>query len=310
MKRRLIKLLVFISLSTTIYLGYNYSNTNINANTNDIKSNQNTIQQNDLMPVEKQEPDNIKEDNIIVEEEEIDIDKIKEDVLSFLGNESEYISLYYYDINSGKSFDINKDVRYRSASTSKLFLVLCLYDYVHNNKVDINENIYYISSDYEGGTGIMQGMDLSRPYSLKELADYCIIHSDNIAFNMLLRRLGYSNVISYYENIIGTNIEGIITMSAEDGYKLLKKLYDNRENNPLYEDLVNNLKDTDFKNRIEEHLPIYSVAHKIGSYDSYVHDIGIVYCDNPYILTIFTNGLSYAEDKIGDISKIIYDYIK
>lgn len=254
-------------------------------------------------------------EELISEEERLtkinlNIEKMKKDVLNYLGTESKYISIVYYDLINEAGFELNKDIDYRSASTAKLFTVMCLYDYVHKNIININEEIYYTQNDYEGGTGIMQGMDLSRPYTLKELADYSILHSDNIAFNMILRRIGYNEVISYYENIIGHNIEGTITMSASDGAKLLLKLYKNEDNNPLYNDLINNLKNTDFKNRIERDLPIYSVAHKIGSYDSYIHDIGIIYTENPYILTIFTNKLGYAEDKIGDISKIIYDYNK
>lgn len=265
----------------------------------------------------KEETDQIAKDenNLILEKERLEeinsnIEKMKSDILNYLGEESKYVSIVYYDLNNETGFEINKDIDYRSASTAKLFTVLCLYDYVHKNILDINEEIYYTPNDYEGGTGIMQGMDLSRPYSLKELADYSILHSDNIAFNMILRKIGYNEVINYYENIIGHNIEGTITMSASDGAKLLLKLYKNEENNPLYNDLINNLKNTDFKNRIERDLPMYSVAHKIGSYDSYIHDIGIVYTENPYILTVFTNKLGYAEDKIGDISKIIYDYNK
>lgn len=311
-KNSIIKLLILIIIIIMFFYFYNLLNNKVNSNSNNeiTETIQTPIPEGINSNTQDIIDEKITDINVNEINTEIDTEKIKEDVLNYLGDDSQNIGLYYYDINSGKSFEINKDIRYRSASTAKLFTILCLYDYVHNNEIDINEQMYYISNDYEGGTGIMQGMDLSRPYTLKELADYSILHSDNIAFNMILRRLGYNNVINYYENIIDNSIEGVITMSAYDGYKLLKKLYDNENNNPLYDDLLNNLKNTDFKNRIEEHLPIYSVAHKIGSYDSYIHDIGIIYCDNPYILTVFTNGLYNAEDKIGDVSKIIYDYNK
>lgn len=305
--KKLSKLLLLTSIVISISI-LSYHNSKQNPIENEVNKD-NTTQITEVNPIEHAIIP-IKEDSPpITDVQKIDdnITQMKDKVLNYLGNESEYIGLVYYDLINNKGFEINKDIDYRSASTAKLFTVMCLYDYVHNNKIDINEEMYYIGNDYEGGTGIMQGMNLNRAYTLKELADYSIKNSDNIAFNMILRYIGYNNVINYYEEIIGHEIGSPITMSASNGTKLLMKIYENKENNPYYETLINNLKDTDFKNRIEQYLPIYSVAHKIGSYEGNIHDIGIVYGNNTYILSIFTNGLSDAENKIADISKIIYD---
>lgn len=298
MKKKLILTLLLLTVTTTIGITlYKYKNNENNSVV--IESNVDTSTENKVI-----EEDYKKVDNTYIEN---NINTMKNEVLNYLGDEADSVGIVYYDINNNMGFEINKDTDFRSASTAKLFTVMCLYDYVHKNIIDINEEMYYSPNDYEGGTGIMQYMNLNRGFTLKELADYSIKNSDNIAFNMILRRIGFREVLNYYEDIIGHEIGSPITMSASDGAKLLLKVYENNDNNPYYEDLINNLKDTEFKNRIEQYLPIYSVAHKIGSYDSYIHDIGIVYTDRPYILTIFTNGIANAEDKIANISKIIYE---
>jgi len=37
-----------------------------------------------------------------------------------------------------------------------------------------------------------------------------------------------------------------------------------------------------------------------------IHDVGIILSDTPYILVIYTNELTDAEEKIAQISKAIY----
>ena len=58
---------------------------------------------------------------------------------------------------------------------------------------------------------------------------------------------------------------------------------------------------------ISKYIPQEIVAHKIGSNESYIHDVGIIFSDSPYILVIYTNGLAYPDEKIAQISKAIYN---
>jgi beta-lactamase class A len=89
---------------------------------------------------------------------------------------------------------------------------------------------------------------------------------------------------------------------------LLKLLYKNSSNNQYYNNIIYNMKHTIFHNRIDKYIPESITAHKVGDYEHYVNDIAIVYAHHPYILTIFTNNVSNANEKIAQISKIIYKY--
>ncbi len=54
------------------------------------------------------------------------------------------------------------------------------------------------------------------------------------------------------------------------------------------------MKNTVFHERMDTPTTSGKVAHKIGSYAGFLHDIGILETEQPFILTIFTNGQTDA----------------
>jgi len=261
-----------------------------------------------------------KEDETVKDEEELLSSKIVElkntvtDYIEDELNNSGQISMTYYDIRLEKGFEINGDMEYHPASLSKLYIVITLYDLAHSNALDINSKVYYSGSDYEAGTGILQGMNRSAGYSYLTLSDYAIKYSDNIAYRMLNRTLGYNTIKDTYESIIGR--ESVIDpktdamkMSTNDAVCLLNRVYCNEDDNYLYSRMIENMKSTVFDDRIQKYLPENIVAHKIGAYSDYFHDAGIVYANRPYILAVFTKNIYDADEKIAQISKIIYEIV-
>ena len=216
--------------------------------------------------------------------------------------------MVYYDINSKKSIEINADKQFVAASTIKVPINMLMYDMIQDKKIDINEKLKYEECDYEDGAGILQGTDLSKPIAIKTLSDYSIIYSDNIAINMLLRKVGNENRYNYIEKIIGhpTVHKGNNT-TPKDSFKILERLYSNPENNKYYSAMIETMKKTEYHDRIDKYIPKEIVAHKIGDFAEYVNDMGIVCKDNPYILVVFTKEIPEANEVIGQVSKMIYD---
>jgi beta-lactamase class A len=228
-------------------------------------------------------------------------------VLDYLGTRINKMGIVYYDLKTGKGFSINQDVQFRSASTAKLFVNMTLYNQVDKGLLSLNQKISYQASDYEGGTGVLQGMDRSVPYSLGTLADYAMKYSDNIAFNMLRRFLGRENCFDYYELVIGhaTNHK-MTSMGAADGYDLMKKLYTSKSANSKH--MLATLRQTIFTSMLPKYLPKGIVAHKVGFYGMYYHDVGVVYAgDRPYIIAIYSGGLASPEETIAQVSRRIYE---
>lgn len=239
-----------------------------------------------------------------------DTTSLENQLISYIGKKN--ISVSYFNLTYNNGFDINGDVEYHPASTAKLFVVLGLYDACENGTLDINDSIVYTSSDYEEGTGILQTQgSVGKKYSLETLGKYAIVYSDNVAFKMLRRTLGNHNVLNYcteqFGHSVGSSVYNI-KMSSNDAEKLLIKLYQNEEDNYLYDEMIENMKNTIFDNRLSQYLPDGIVAHKIGDYSSYAHDAGIVFADSPYVVTVYTKGDTNAYNDIAQISKMIYEW--
>lgn len=296
---------------------------NISKTATTMKVNNNVLSEKDVQavnaPFEKEE-DIIaleKEQNFINQKEKTEklleiknkSTELENQLKAYLGNNIDKIGLSYYDINSGKEITINGDKTFLAGSTIKVQMNMVLGDMIQNGVVNINESLRYTEDSYEDGTGILKNQDLSKPLSLVLLSDYSILHSDNIATNMIIKRINYYNMRKLIDDKLGhatDNSNNYIT--AKDETKLLEFLYSNENNNPVYSRLIENMKNTDFHDRLDFFLPHNIVAHKIGNYNSYVNDVGIIYTESPYILSIYTNGINNANEVIAHISKMVYDY--
>ncbi len=246
--------------------------------------------------------------NEIIIDDDPAVHQVLGPVLDYLGSKVSRMGIVYYDLETGKGFFINQDTQFRSASTAKLFVNMALYDRVDKGEVSLDQRIYYQSSDYEGGTGVIQGMDRSKGFTLATLADYAMKYSDNIAFNMIRRFLGRDESFEYYESVIGHDTNRKMTsMGAADGYDLMKLLYTSDSEN--FKHMLEVLKETVFSSMLPKYLPEdVAVAHKIGFYAGYYHDVGIVYDkDGPYILAVFSGGLSSPEETIAQVSRLVFE---
>ena len=226
---------------------------------------------------------------------------------------SEYgdsIGLTFYDIKTKRTISFNGDKTFIAASTSKVPLNMLLLNKVASGKIKKDTTVKYTDEDYEGGAGILQSKDLSSPIDIFTLSKYSIIYSDNIATKMISNLMGGKDIVyKQYDDILGyeaNHTDNAIT--ANDAAQYLKVLYFNKDDNPYYDTLLDNMKNTVYHDRIDKYIDQSLVAHKIGDYETYVNDIAIVYANAPYILTIYTNNVVDAKEIIAETSQIIFDY--
>ncbi|AOR24175.1 serine hydrolase [Clostridium taeniosporum] len=234
---------------------------------------------------------------------------LEDRILYYLGYDKDNVGFIYYDLDTNKYIELNENNTFIAASTYKVKLNVLTYE---KNKVDpglLNKKLTYKDSDYEEGTGILQNLCKIPPTPVSELLDLSIINSDNIATNMVGSYLGgHDQVRKEINEMFNISIpydENITTPKVE--LKILKHIYDNRDD-INYSHLINALKSTDYHNRIDKYIPHNLVAHKVGSSNEYIHDIGIVFSDNPYIFIIYTKGIENSEEKMAQISEAIYNY--
>ena len=236
------------------------------------------------------------------------IDKIEESLVEYLNEYDDKIGLVFYDINSERVIKINENEEFVGASTYKVFMNIAAYETIKSGYGSLDDVIYYSDVYYEDGTGILQSENFSC-LDVQTLLDYSIIYSDNIATNMVTGYLGGMYTVLYtVGEILDESIcvsDNIITPNQM--FAALKFIYDNK-GEEYYSHMIETMEKTIFHERIDKDLPQEIVAHKIGTYGMYIHDVGIVFVkDNPYILVVYTCGIDNADEVISNISNIIYN---
>ena len=190
--------------------------------------------------------------------------------------------LSYYNTVTGESYDFNETKMLYGASTYKLPLNLYYYD-------------MQLAGEITGDTMITKGS------TLDEAHYQSLVYSNNELSYSLWRRIGdwpeYKQAMRKYFTMTDEEIPQnyyydhlFCTRMMMD---TLKVVWDGQEN---YTELIDDLKiacpDAYFKTYIDvDETPI---AHKYGSYNGAENDVGIIWAAQPFLLAVYTSGLSYG----------------
>lgn len=213
-------------------------------------------------------------------------------------------SFFYYNVDSNKYYFYNENTYFTAASTIKMPIAMLYYDKIKNEEISSDDTIIYTSNCYEAGAGTTASTySVGSRIPISFLLEQSIVNSDNTAINILINNLGYKNCktqISKYasvelpEEFLNSNI-----ICAKYAYDIVNYLYNNREN---YIELLEYLKQSSNMEYLKKYITDYDVAHKYGSYNGYVHDYGIVFGENTYLIGIFTKNIENADELIAQIS--------
>ena len=259
--------------------------------------------------VEEKEIDENNNKDIVTENDVSE--EVKKIVEKYINNQDlseENFAFFYYNPMTAKSYFYNEDTFFTAASTIKVPLAMIYYDKINNGDLTLDSKLQYKSWQYEAGTGntastYNPGDNIPLSFLLEEM----IINSDNTATNILKEDLGgekaYRILIKQYttrdlpEEFNDENIT-----SAGYSYDVLKRLYENQDK---YKDLIEHMKKSSGGGYLKKEVENYEIAHKYGSFEGNVHDYGICYTENEYLIGIFTRDRHDAEDLISNINKEI-----
>jgi len=238
--------------------------------------------------------------------------KLQKNIKEYLDSQQGVYGVYFLDLKSGQTFNINSTRKFIAASTIKVPINLYLYQMYSEGKISLDETITYEECDYEEGTGDIQYAEFGTEYTLKELSRLSIEASDNVAINMLARYLGYEKIIEYRESLVNHTIQQDRNVTTpKDMAIYLKVLLDLTQNSPDTHELLDFLLNTEYNDRIPLYLPEdVPVAHKIGNQVEACHDVGIVFAKRPYILCLYSEKVDEetAPETLAQVSKMIYDF--
>jgi beta-lactamase class A len=245
-------------------------------------------------------------------------DSLRQEITNYTATLPGTYSIYFKDLASGQVLGINENAPIPDASCIKVPVVLYLYEQVAAGKLSWRDRVaYQLAVDYESGAGALQlTAEDGNTFSLRCLATIAITISDNIAHNMLVRYLGADNVMAFIRNIGGadtTRPYGSATTTAKDLGAFMEAVYHFAKQNPAQgRRLISDLGNTVFHVGLPGELPPdLLVAHKEGSISGVVNDMGIVFTDHPYVLTVMSQGSSDEDTgfhDIAEISRLVYEY--
>ena len=219
-------------------------------------------------------------------------------------NETNFF-FFFYNIEEKKYYFYNENTYFTAASTIKVPAAMLYYDKIADGELNSSDTLIYNSDDYEAGDG-----STAADYSVGEripisyLLEQTIVNSDNTALNILVNSIGYQKckeeLTKYSEEEVKEDFYSSNVANVSYYYDVLQYLYQNADK---YSELIEYMKISSGGGYLKVNLPQYEVAHKYGSYDGYVHDYGIIYGQNTYLIGVFTNGIANASDLIADIGE-------
>lgn len=240
-------------------------------------------------------------------------DEVEKIVQSYIKNKNlneDNFAFFYYEPETQKTYIYNGENYFTAASTIKVPLAMIYYDKINNGDLNSDSKIQYMEGNYEDGSGTTAALYKVGDYvPLPYLLEQMIVNSDNTATNILKTGLGgekaYRILIKQYtkQELPSEFNEENIT-SANYSLDILKKLYENQEK---YAELLELMKKSSGGGYLKKNITTCEIAHKYGSYEGNIHDYGICFAKQKYLVGIFTQKVPDAENLIASINKEILE---
>ncbi len=228
--------------------------------------------------------------------------------------------------DSTATFNYRADERVPSASIIKLPILLEAMERAKAGTLNLNKIHILTITEKTGGSGVLQTYPDQSRVSYRELLRLMMVYSDNTATNIFISILGREAINQRMRTIglITSQLNRVMmdTLAAKQGRDnfvtalemnaLLEKIYRKQVATPaLCDEMIAILKQNDDVATIPRLLPKGTiVAHKTGTLTYVRSDAGIVYAGQPFLLSVFVEGVPTpeAEQIIGEIALICYTY--
>lgn len=240
------------------------------------------------------------------------------------------LSVYFRDLKQGRWVGVNQDALNPPASMMKVAIMIAYYKEAENNPAVLQQSLNYsqqISAQIsEIPFQSPSSLQVGKNYTIDQLIDDMIVHSDNGSKNLLLDNVDQSDLNEIYTDLglpnPSDNPQNFV-ISAKQYSLLLRVLYNATYLSRSYsEKALKILSQADFKDGIVAGVPNGTVvAQKFGenvdssnasALEITLSNCGIVYhSTDPYILCVMTKGkdLSVLEKAIVSVSQTTWNTV-
>lgn len=232
------------------------------------------------------------------------------------------------DLKTGESFERNPDLVFPQASSIKLTILLELLRQDQEGKLSLDEKHTLRRSETVGGDAILYMLgDGTVTMTLRDLATFMVVLSDNSATNILIDRVGMTNVNAEVQRLGLTQTKLRRHMmdleAAQHGdenvstpremARLLEKVRAGQALDAAhtreYFRLLELPKESEFHTALPDTVRI---ADKPGSLEAVRCDTGIVEIPgHPFVISVMTTYLANGnagQEAIEKVARLAYDY--
>lgn len=231
------------------------------------------------------------------------------------------------DLRSGFMSGYNMNEVMPAASTIKIPIMVEVFRQLSSGNFDLNRRVELLARDRDWGSGDIADAPLGETFPVSTLLEQMITVSDNTAANMLIRLVGRRNInrtmgrlgldhthIADYIRTAEWSVRDTLRTTPADMVRLLsdmaqRKLIDRWSSNQMIEILEHQ----EINTLLPEPLPEIPIAHKTGSFDDTLNDVGIVYADQPYVIAVLTTdlpSLPAGRQFIHRVSRVAYTHFE
>lgn len=252
------------------------------------------------------------EDSIYLEEiEDAEVKNLIANIRSKYGLNANNFGFFYYNVNTRKYYFYNENKYFTAASTVKVPVALYYYDKINKGDLTLDTTFTYKSGNFEpGGGDVTNKYKAGSKIPLSVLLEELIIDRDNTANNILISNIGWKEyrkeIAKFSERELSSQFYASNVTCPAYSYDVIKYLYNHSSEYPT---LIEDMKKSSFGKYLKEYID-YDVAHKYGSYGGYVHDYGIIYGKQTYLVGVFTKNVNNAPTIIANIGKQLVDTVE
>lgn len=227
------------------------------------------------------------------------------------------------DLSTGYTSGYNMNAIMPAASTIKIPIMVEVFRQLEAGKFDLNRRVELFASDRDWGSGDIAASPVGATFPVSTLLEQMITVSDNTAANMLIRLVGRRHINAtmrelglhhtHLADYIRTAEWSVRTSLRTTPSDMVSLLCDMAKNKLIDEwsskQMIAILEHQEINTLLPVPLPDIPIAHKTGSFNDTLNDVGIVYADAPYVIAVLTTdlpSLPVGRNLIRHISKVAY----
>src|SRR5579872_1889316 len=222
------------------------------------------------------------------------------------------------DLATGYTSGYNINAVMPAASTIKIPIMVEVFKQMAAGTFDLNRRVELLTNDRDWGSGDICDSPVGSTYPVSTLLTQMITVSDNTAANMLIRLVGRRNINAtmadlglhhtHLADYIRTAEWSVRTSLRTTPSDMVHLLSDMAKNQLIDEwsskQMISILEHQEINTLLPEPLPDIPIAHKTGSFDDTLNDVGIVYGAEPYVIAVMTTDLSSLDSGRSFIHRI------